>query len=286
MKRSHGENWTAKRPASLSNPTLPSLRPLFLLTFSDNKTHTRSAQADFYISTDFRVLHEDASYLVVDKPAPLPVHPVGSYGEMNLHSILKRDSRWVDTKIHLVHRLDSETSGVLLIAKTPEAARFAGIEFLKGRVKKKYHALVFGIPKEKEGEIALPLGNDPGSGFQTVRTVDFENGEAALTRYRVLEICGEYSRLEIEPMTGRTHQIRAHLSFIGHPVVGDKIYIDLEIFRRYVLNGLDAEMLSRLKLRRLALHATSLTLRHPENLNEVTYRSEPPNFLKDMDAKS
>ena len=89
----------------------------------------RVRQDNFFVNTDFQVIHEDAAILVVDKPAPLAVHPVGSYSELNLHSLLKKDTRWASAKIHFVHRLDAETSGVILIAKTYEAARFLGKEF-------------------------------------------------------------------------------------------------------------------------------------------------------------
>jgi RluA family pseudouridine synthase len=238
-----------------------------------------AASPSFYINTNFGILHEDGDYLVVDKPSPLAVYPIGAYAELNLHTLLKKDPRWTEAKLHFTHRLDAETSGVILIAKTPEAARFAGIEFLNSRVHKKYNALVFGEPANEAGEIDLPLGKDASSGFQTIRIVDREKGEKALTRYRVLWTRCGYSYLEVEPVTGRTHQIRAHLSFIGHPIVGDKIYVDTQIFVRYVKNGLDEEMLSRLKLPRLALHASELSIRHPKTRQMTVFRSGPPDFF-------
>lgn len=237
-----------------------------------------AASPSFYINTGFGILHEDEDYLVVYKPAPLAVYPIGAYAELNLHTLLKKDPRWMDAKLHFTHRLDAETSGAVLIAKTPEAARFAGIEFLNGRVRKKYNALVFGEPANEAGDIDLPLGKDASSGFQTIRVVDHEKGEKCLTRYRVLWTRGGYSYLEVEPVTGRTHQIRAHLSFIGHPIVGDKIYVDTQIFVRYVKNGLDDEMLSRLKLPRLALHASELSIRHPRTKETSVFSSQPPDF--------
>jgi len=240
----------------------------------------RIREENFFVDVDFRVIHEDDEILVVHKPAPLAVHPVGSYSELNLHSLLKKEPRWTNTKIHFVHRLDAETSGVILIAKTYEAARFLGKEFLAGRVKKKYHAIVFGVPNPEKGSIDLPLGHDQSSGFQTVRIVDQENGETAKTVYQTLRSNGNYSLLEIEPLSGRTHQIRAHLSFIGHPIVGDKIYIDLNIFSRYVIHGLDEEMLERLKLKRLALHASALSFTHPKTREWITFDSALPVDMK------
>ncbi len=245
-------------------------------------SNARPLRKNFIINMDFHVLYEDESLLILNKPSPLAVHAVGAYAEWNLHTILKNDPRWKDVPVHFAHRLDAETSGVICATKTPDAARFVGIEFLKGRVRKKYEALVFGVPAEKEAAIDFPLGVDKSSGFQTVRVIDTENGETAHTHYRTLWTRGDYSQLEVAPTTGRTHQIRAHLAFIGHPIAGDKIYIDLEIFRRYVLNGLDSQMLERIKLPRLALHATSLTLRHPSHGREMTFDCPAPDFLKDM----
>lgn len=236
----------------------------------------RQRPANLRINTDFKVNFENDDFLVIDKPAPLAVHPVGCYAELNLHSLLKKDPRWQDTQIRFVHRLDAETSGLVLAAKNAEAARFAGIEFMKGMVRKTYHALVFGEPAEKEGLIDLPLGNDLSSGFQTLRVLDRERGQESKTCYRVLWSKQSYSYLEIEPLTGRTHQIRAHLSLIGHPIVGDKIYIDAEIFKEYVLTGLNPAMLDRLKLPRLALHASSLSL------GRLTFNSEAPDFFKEL----
>lgn len=237
---------------------------------------------NFFINTRFQVIHEDEALLIIDKPSPLAVHPVGAYAELNLHSLLKKDPRWAGQSLRFTHRLDAETSGVICIAKTESAARFVGIEFLNGRVRKTYHALVFGVPEKTEATIRLRLGYDKSSGFQTVRIADEIHGEEAETSYRVLWSTGDYSWLEIRPLSGRTHQIRAHLALIGHPIVGDKIYVDLNFFREYVLGGLSATMLETLKLPRLALHASRLEFTHPATRNPVEFISQSPEFIKDV----
>lgn len=237
---------------------------------------------NIFIATDFGVLHEDDDILVVEKPAPIAVHAVGAYAETNLHSLLKRDPRWRESDVRFVHRLDAETSGVIVAAKNADAARFLGLEFLHGRVSKEYRALVHGMPPHAEGEIDFRLGTDAGSGFQTVRVRDDKNGEECHTRYRLIFTDGRYSFLEVVPLTGRTHQIRAHLALLGTPIVGDKIYIDLNIFREYVLFGMNDAMLERLKLPRMALHATRLVFRHPASKELVEFRSPAPAFMTQL----
>lgn len=217
----------------------------------------------FYVDTQYRLIHEDAEILVIDKPAPLAVHAVGAYKELNLQTLLQNDPRFADVPIKTVHRLDAETSGVLIIAKTYEAARFLGMEFAEGRVRKTYEAIVFGRPENPSGDITHRLGYDKSSGFQTVRIRDEENGEDAHTRYELIGSSSAYSRLRLIPLTGRTHQLRAHLALLGHPIVGDKIYVDLNLFARYVSGGLDPDLLERLKLPRLALHASEAAFIHP-----------------------
>lgn len=237
---------------------------------------------NFYVDTDFGILHEDEDILVINKPAPLAVHAVGSYAELNLHTLLKKNPRWMDCPVKMVHRLDAETSGVLVVAKNYEAARSLGKQFLAGQVQKEYEAVVFGEPPEDHGDITFPLGYDASSGFQTIRIRDEENGERAHTQFEVLSRKDGYARVKLMPRTGRTHQLRAHMALYGYPIVGDKIYIDLQIFVRYVKNGLDEEMRSRLKLPRLALHATRLTFRHPRSNGSFSFSCELPALLRDF----
>ncbi len=237
---------------------------------------------DFYVDTHYRILYEDEDLLVIDKPAPLAVHPVGSYKELNLHTLLKKDPRWIDVPIKCVHRLDAETSGVLLIAKTYEAARSLNLQFLAGKVEKSYEAVVFGCPPHAQGQILYPLGYDASSNFQTIRVHDPEKGEAAHTDYEVLGSNENYAHVCLKPKSGRTHQLRVHMALLGHPMVGDKIYLDPEIFSRYVLGGLDRQMLARLKLPRLALHATEIRCEHPRSRRDISFMSALSPLISDF----
>ena len=128
----------------------------------------------------------------------------------------------------IVHRLDKDTSGVLLVCRTQRAFVYFKKQFQEHKIKKTYLALVYGVPKERRGEINKPLGLKPNTTRRTVHTAHAKMVKPALTRYRVRQIFGrlpsKYSLLEVEPLTGRTHQIRVHLASIGHPVVGDPLY--------------------------------------------------------------
>ena len=245
-------------------------------------TYKTIPRKDFYIDTNYQILHEDGDLIVVDKPAPLAVHPVGAYAELNLQTLLQRDPRWAGVPIKTVHRLDAETSGVLIIAKTSDAASALGRQFMNGSIQKTYEAIVFGCPAESRGDITDPLGYDQSSGFQTVRVRDPETGEPAHTRYEVTASGPDYARVRLVPFTGRTHQLRAHLAMLGHPIVGDKIYVDLNLFARYVSGGLDDDMVRRLKLPRLALHASELTLTHPRTRAVCRFASSLPPLLSDF----
>jgi RluA family pseudouridine synthase len=235
------------------------------------------AEEDLYVETGYKILYEDEFFLVVDKPAPLPVHPVGRFKEKNLLSLLTKDLRQDGEGLRIVNRLDSETSGIVLVAKSGQVAGKLGILFQNRQVAKEYHAVVFGTPEAQEGTISIALGAEIKNGHH-VRVPD-PDGEKAQTDYQVLSSANEHSLLKVMPRTGRTHQIRAHLSFLGHPIVGDKIYIDPRIFDRYIHEGWLEEMRPVVKTERLLLHASQLEFRHPVTEELVKFTSViPPCF--------
>ncbi|MBL8656109.1 MAG: RluA family pseudouridine synthase [Altererythrobacter sp.] len=153
----------------------------------------------------------------------------------------------------LVHRLDKDTSGVLLIAKTPGSAAFFSRRFSGRSAKKVYWALVVGVPEVREGTIDAALAKQPGSGGEKMH-VDHENGQPARTRYRVVDTAGQRAAwLELEPLTGRTHQLRVHCAAMGHPIVGDGKY-----------GGQDAFLTGTIS-RKMHLHARRLVIDAPKN---------------------
>jgi len=236
-------------------------------------------EEDLAVNLDYQVLYDDEHLAVVEKPSPLPVHPVGRFTYKSLLSLLER--RWKNaSSLHLVNRLDSETSGVILVAKNREAAGQLGKQFEKKKIYKEYQAIVFGCPKNQEGLIDMPLGFQTKRGYR-MRIPD-PLGQLCQTAYRVMENKGDYSLLRLMPKTGRTHQLRAHLAYSGHSIVGDKVYIDLEIFDRYVKTGWQDDMLPIVKMPRLALHASSIRFFHPLEKKEMEITSPLPKIFKDF----
>jgi len=172
------------------------------------------------------VLYEDEDLLVVDKPAGVPVHPGPGHPRGTLVNALLAlcpQLREVGQELRpgIVHRLDKDTSGLLVVAKTPRAHRHLVEELKARRVHKVYLALVHGVPKAEEGVVVAPIGRHPKD---RKRMAVVEGGREAETRYRVREAFPHCALLEVEPVTGRTHQIRVHMAHVGHPVVGDPVY--------------------------------------------------------------
>jgi 23S rRNA pseudouridine1911/1915/1917 synthase len=232
-------------------------------------------EASLYVEIDYKIIYEDAFFMAVDKPAPLPIHKVGAFKSKNLLSLLLQKNLY--PFLAPVNRLDSETSGVVLFAKSSAIAGKLGKQFENRDVVKEYLAIVMGEP-DKKGSFTTALGWDESLGYR--KRIADPNGETAQTDYEVLESRKGYSLVKILPKTGRTHQIRIHFALAGHPLVGDKIYIRNDIFEPYIQKGWQEWMLEIVKWPRLALHASRLTVKQPDTGNEIVFRSELPESLK------
>lgn len=217
------------------------------------------------------VLYEDEALVVVDKPAGMLVHPAGVRIEGTVIGLLRE--KYAELSLDLAHRLDRETSGLLLLTRGLRAGRKVKEDFKHRRVKKRYQAIVRGIPSWEEKTADLPLGD--GEGEIRVRQAVRANGYPAQTHFRVLRPIGtSHALIEATPETGRLHQIRVHLEAIGHPLVGDKIYGgDGSDFNTFRATGLTPELLESLGHWRHALHASELAFSHPLHGRWVEFHS-------------
>lgn len=229
----------------------------------------------------FEIIHEDAALIVLSKPPAVVVHPSPGHASGTLvHGLLSRtkDLSGIGGVLRpgIVHRLDKDTSGLMVVAKNDAAHAHLAGQFKQGKVKKRYLALVHGPLKEKKGEINLPIARHPRK--RKEMTVVQSGGRHALTLWEKIEEfnCG-ISLLRVTLKTGRTHQIRVHLSHDGHPVVGDPVY---GYGRRGLKKRLTKESESIIPLvKRQLLHAQHLGFVHPRSNQYMAYEASLPDDM-------
>ncbi len=238
----------------------------------------RPARAEPSCPRDLGVLYRDEHLLVVDKPAGLPVHASAKFYFNTLTRVLAE--KFPGEPLQIAHRLDRETSGILIVAHGREAASRLKTAFARKQARKTYLAVVRGVPPWPDGEvheIDLPLALTDEPGALDVRMVGRPGAPPALTRVSIAVRAARNALVRCEPVTGRQHQIRAHLAAAGHPIVGDKIYgQDDDLFREYCARGLTPELLARLQLPRHALHAASIEIAHPATGQPMRFESPLP----------
>ncbi len=220
------------------------------------------------------VIHRDDHVIVLNKPPGLAVQG-GSGTEKHIDGMLDGLRFGFEQRPKLVHRLDKDTSGLLLIARTGQAAKRLTASFRDRETEKLYWAIVVGVPAKKEGAINLPLAKRPGAFDRELMQVDEENGQKALTHFRVVDSASRRAALlALWPRTGRTHQLRVHCTAIGCPILGDRKY-----------GGEEALLSTIADARKLHLHARRLTLPHPSGKGELKALAEPPpHFRRTVEA--
>jgi 23S rRNA pseudouridine1911/1915/1917 synthase len=211
----------------------------------------------------FRVIFEDAHILAVEKPAGMVAHPVYKHLDGTLIDFVAawRTARGL-ARPWLLHRLDKDTSGVVLLAISPHTLRITARQFTEHTVRKSYIALAWGADLPDEGTVRAPLGRDPED---RRRVMVRDDGQAAETHYEVLARSAQHALLRLRPVTGRMHQLRAHLAHLGHPIAGDPVYA-----------------VGYPPAARLLLHAEAITLRIPAlgGARARTFLAPlPPDFL-------
>ena len=235
------------------------------------------------------IVYEDNDLMVVNKPAGLVVHPgCGNYHGTLVNAIawhLKDNHKYDpnDPQVGLVHRIDKDTSGLLVVAKTPDAKTHLGLQFYNKTTKRKYNALVWGVVENNEGTIEGNIGRNPKDRMQMAVLSDPAQGKHAVTHYRVLERLGYVTLVECVLETGRTHQIRVHMKHIGHTLFNDERYGGNEIlkgthfskYKQFVNNCFET-------CPRQALHAMTLGFVHPRTGEEMFFTSPLPEDMTNL----
>lgn len=263
--------------------------PSAILWEGDTLTYFLPDLPEPAVDKDFSIVFEDDILLVVDKPANLPCHPSGRYFEHTLTAVLKE--QFGLHQAVLVNRIDRETSGLVLLAKTTEAARECRRQFETRAVYKRYVALVEGeFPLGKIAAVGY-LARDSASPVRKKQRLYFprlpteipSGAKACVTHLHRIRSHQRISEVAAVPVTGRCHQIRATLWSLGYPVVGDKIYgIDDGMFLRFISGELDCLDRQRLRLSRQALHSAELHLIHPQSGKFLKFNSPVPEEMRNL----
>ena len=228
-----------------------------------------------------RVIFEDEHLLVVDKPAGLVVHPAAG----------NRDGTLVNALLHhcggslsgiggvarpgIVHRIDKDTSGLLVVAKTDVAHEGLARQFAAHSIERRYLAVVSGVPRASEGKIDAALARSTAN-RKKITVVEGDRGKRAVTHWRRLQVLSDAALVECRLETGRTHQVRVHMASIGHPLVGDPVY-----GRSARTHG---KLLKELQFQRQALHAAELGFRHPVTKHLLSFASAMPPDMQELTA--
>ncbi|HKE94646.1 MAG TPA: RluA family pseudouridine synthase, partial [Povalibacter sp.] len=232
--------------------------------------HRFPAQVEPDVDMQIELLYEDAAFIVLNKPAPLPMHAGGRFHRNTLKYVL--DALYHPQQLRPSHRLDANTTGTVVVARTQYIARKIQTQFARGEVEKLYLVRVQGHPAADEFSCDAPIS--AAAGELGSRSIDYDAGLAARTEFRVQQRLEDGTTLlEARPLTGRTNQIRVHLWHLGLPVCGDPAYRVDKTLGDHQTRHIDAPP--------LCLHAWCVSFRHPVHGEQMTFTAPPPAWMND-----
>jgi len=230
---------------------------------------------------DLDIEYEDDSIIIVNKKSGMVVHPGhGNYSGTLINALLYHFDNLPNNSSNrpgLVHRIDKDTSGLLVIAKTEKSMTLMAKQFFNKSVEREYYALVWGDVKDDEGEINAPIGRNPKNRLQMIVYEDMEGGKEAITNYKVIERFGYVTLISCRLQTGRTHQIRVHMKHLGHTLFNDERYGGNKILKGTVYSKYKQFVDNCFRLLpRQALHAKTLGFIHPKSKEKISFNSDIP----------
>ena len=225
-----------------------------------------------------QVIFEDEGVLVVDKPGGMVCHSAQRAEYGSLAEWLREHG--VETP-RMINRLDRETSGLVVVAKNERAAKTLGKAVLRREIEKQYVAICWGEIEQQRGVVDQPIGVSRTSVVYTKRVVDSAAGKPSVTEFAVEKRMRGFTVVRLTPRTGRAHQLRVHMAWLGHPIVGDKIYgPDETLYLQFIEKGVTSEMLDKLLLPRHALHAEHTAFLHPRTRETVGFHAPLPEDME------
>lgn len=225
------------------------------------------------------IVHQDEDIIVINKPAGLVVHPAAGHytGTMQNALLYLDESLATIPRAGIVHRLDKDTTGLMVVARNLSSHKYLVDQIQQHEVVREYQAVVYGV-MTGGGMVDQPIGRHPQD---RIKMAVRENGREAITHYRLLERFREHSHVKVQLETGRTHQIRVHMSYLRHPIVGDPVYAG----RQRIPAGANSELIEYLQgFKRQALHAWKLSFAHPEHGEEVSFEAVLPDDMEHLIA--
>ena len=275
--RSRIQSWIKSGDVSVNKSTYKQRSEVHVGDIIEIDTEINNIEKHQAEAINLNILHEDEALIVINKPAGLIVHPGAGNPNHTLVNALLNFDEDLDAipRAGIIHRLDKDTTGILVVARTLESHTYLVDQLQKRHIKREYQAIICG-QLTSGGSIENKMGRHPK---QRIKMAVTNNGKIATTHYRIIKKYQHYTHLHVQLETGRTHQIRVHMSHIKHPIVGDPVYGNNKSIRKGVDSSLRDFILS---FNRQALHAFSLELTHPVSKQEMKFIAELPDDIESL----